>query len=59
MLCLHVCAMQILQENRPGWELSKPAPFQFNSDRITATVEKDRHENDDWRAIFFGAPEVC
>ena len=51
--------MQILQENRPGWELSKPAPFQFNSDRITATVEKDRHENDDWRANFCGAPEVC
>ena len=54
-----MCAMQILQESRRGWEMSKPAPFQFKSDKITATLEKHHHENDDWHANFCGAPEVC
>ena len=57
--CVCMCAMQILQVNRPGWEMSKPSPFQFKSDKITATLEKDHHENDDWRANICGAPEVC
>ena len=57
--CVCMCAMQILQENRPGWKMSKPAPFQFKSDKITATLEKHHHENDDWRANICGAPEVC
>ena len=57
--CVCMCAMQILRENRPGWEMSKPAPFQFESDKITATLEKHHHENDDWRANICGAPEVC
>ena len=59
MLCLHVSTMQILQDNRPGWEMSQPNPFQFKSDRITATLEKHHHENDDWRANFCGATQVC
>ena len=57
--CLHVCSMQILEENRPGWKLSKPAPFKFQSDRITATLEEKYHVRGDWRADFTGASEVC
>ena len=59
MLCLYVSTMQILQDNRPGWEMSKPNSFQFKSDKITATFEKHHHENDDWRANFCGATQVC
>ena len=59
MLCLHMSTMQILQDNRPGWEMSKPNSFLFKLDKITATFEKRRHENDDWHANFCGATQVC
>ena len=58
-VCLHVCSMQILQENRLGWKVSKPAPFQFKLDRITAELEKKHHVHGDWHAAFTGASEVC
>ena len=58
ILCLHVCTIQILLENRPGWEVSLPNPFQFKSDRITATLKEKSHVHGDWRAYFTGASEV-
>ena len=53
-----MCAIQILLENRPGWEVSQPSPFQFKSDRITATLKETSHVHGDWKAYFTGASEV-
>ena len=50
--------MQILLDNRPGWEVSDPNRFKFKSDRITATLKEKSHEHGDWRAYFTGASEV-
>ena len=53
-----MCTIQILLDNRPGWEVSQPNPFQFKSDRVTATFKETSHVNGDWRAYFTGASEV-
>ena len=37
----------------------KHNPFKFQSDRITATLEKNHHVHGDWHATFTGASEVC
>ena len=33
--------MQIMQEYRPGWTVTENALFKLESDRITATLEKE------------------
>ena len=56
----YVYIVQILKNRyEHGWKVSKPKLFKFKSDRITATLEKNRHVHGDWRAAFIGPSEVC